>query len=44
MQFGQIDDLTVGATLDRLIDEPRPNRTTDDLVGMHGGVVVEAVG
>ena len=22
--FGQIDDLTVGATLARLIDEPRP--------------------
>ena len=22
--FGQVDDLTVGATLARLIDEPRP--------------------
>ena len=27
--FGQVDDLTIGATLARLIDEPRPGKTAD---------------
>ena len=35
--FGQIDDLTVGATLARLIDEPRPSRRPRPSASVRGG-------